>query len=197
MKHLKMLGLVTITALGLTMFAGGSAALATTLATDAAGTIKYAAGTNIHVTLQSGASAMFKDTSGNTIATCTATTIQISTSNATGTWVPGNNTVVTQSGCSQTTDTIANGSGELMKAGTDEGEIVGKGTKVTLGVFGVSCVYGTGEGTKLGTLKGGEAPVLSVNATLPRIEGGFLCPSTGIWIGTFVVTTPHALHFVE
>lgn len=197
MKHLKMLGLAAIAALGLMAFVGAGTASATTLSTDAAGTAKYAVGTEIHATLKPGTSAGFETTSRSLIATCTQTTVQIEVSVATGTWVGGNNTVVAQTGCSQTTDTLAAGGGEIMRVGTDEGEIVGKGTKITLGVFGVSCVYGTGEGTKLGTIKGGEAPILAVNTVLPKVEGGFLCPSTGVWVGTFVVTTPHALHFVE
>ena len=79
----------------------------------------------------------------------------------------------------------------------EKGTVLGKGSKVTLSVFGVSCVYGTGEGTTLGTISSGEAPVLAINATLPRIEGGFLCPSTGTWTANYVVTSPHALYITN
>jgi hypothetical protein len=65
---------------------------------------------------------------------------------------------------------------------------------VTLGIFGTSCTYGTGEGTELGTITGGTSPHLTITATIPRIAGGFLCPSTGVWHATFVVTSPHELH---
>jgi hypothetical protein len=197
MKHMMRFGLAAIAALGLMALVGAGTASATTLATDAAGAAKYAVGTEVHVTLESGNSALFKETNGSLIATCTATTIKGTISTATGTWVGGKSSTLTQSGCSQTTDTLATGSVEIMKIGADEGEVVGKSSKVTLGVFGVSCVYGTAEGTKLGALKGGVAPVLVINTVLPKIEGGFLCPSTGVWVGNFVVTTPHALHFVE
>jgi hypothetical protein len=198
MKHVKLLGLAAIAALGLMALVGAGTTSATTLSTDSAGTAKYAVGTEVHVTLKSGTSALFEETGGSLIATCTETTIKGTISTATGTWVGGKSSTLTQSGCSQTTDTLATGSVEIMKIGADEGEVVGKNSKVTLNVFGVSCVYGTSaEGTKLGTIKGGEAPELVVDRALPRIEGGFLCPSSGVWIATFVVTTPHALHFVE
>jgi hypothetical protein len=198
MKHLGMLGLAAIAALGLMAFVGAGTASATTLATDSAGTIRYPVGTEIHVTLKTGASAVFQNTSRETIATCTQTTILMKTNSGTGTWVSAQNSVVTQSGCSQTTDTINAGGGEIMRIGTeDKGTVVGKNTNVTLNIFGVSCTYGTGEGTTLGTITGGEAPEIAVNTVLPRTAGGFICPSSGIWIGQFVVTSPHALHFVE
>ena len=196
-----MLGLAAIAALGLMAFVGAGTASATTLSTDAAGTVKYAAGQEIHSTLKSGNSAILANTAGETIATCTTSTVKGNIVTATGTWVSGSISSLTwgQEGgkCSQTTDTLANGSLEIMKTGADEGEVIGKGSKVTLSIFGVSCVYGTGEGTKLGTIKGGEAPELIIKAALARIEGGFLCPTTGTWTATYVVTTPHAVHIVE
>ncbi|MGN6275722.1 MAG: DUF6531 domain-containing protein, partial [Solirubrobacterales bacterium] len=60
-------------------------------------------------------------------------------------------------------------------------------------IFGVSCTYGTGTGTTLGTLKGGEEPLLSISASVPKTAGGFLCPSTATWSAEYVVTEPHAL----
>jgi hypothetical protein len=199
MKHLKTLGLAAIAALGLMAVVGVGTASATTFATDAAGTIKYAVGTEIHETQKSGTSGLWEKTNGEKIATCTGSTLKTTIeSNNTGTWVGGAISTLAWEGCSQTTDNLANGSLEIMKTGTDEGEVVGKNTKVTLSVFGVSCVYGTSpEGHKLGTIKGGEAPELVISAVLPRIEGGFLCPTTAHFTWTGIVTSPHALHFVE
>jgi hypothetical protein len=198
MKHLKMLGLAAIAALGLMAFVGAGTASATTLSTDAAGTIKYAVGTEIHSSLKPETSATLNTTSGSLIATCTSSTTKgkIEGSN-TGATVGGKISVLEWGGCSQTTDNLALGSLSIKKTGSDEGEVIGSGSEVTLGVFGVSCVYGTGEGTKLGTLKGGEAPELSINAALPKISGGFLCPGSGTWVAKYTVTSPHALHIVE
>jgi hypothetical protein len=198
MKHLKMLGLAAIAALGLLAFVGAGTASATTLATDSAGTTKYGSGQEIHSTLKTGTSALLEDTFGNPIATCTESTVKGTIGTATGTWVTGNISALTWGGCSQETVTKATGSLEIMKTGADEGEVVGKNSSVTLKVFGISCIYGTtAEGNKLGVIKGGTAPELVINAVLPKKEGGFACPSTGRWTATYIVTTPHALHVVE
>ena len=74
MKHLKMLGLAAIAALGLMAFVGAGSASATTLFTDKAHTIVYKKGTTIHTTLQPGTSARLGETSGGTIATCLKST---------------------------------------------------------------------------------------------------------------------------
>jgi len=197
MKHLKMLGLAVIAALGLMAFVGAGTASATTLATDSAGTTKYAAGTEIHKTLEKNTSVTWTDTSGNTIATCTGSTMKGTIGTATGTWVSVNLGTLTWEGCSQTTDTLKAGSFEIMQTTGDAGEVVSKGMEVTLSIFGVSCVYGTGEGTKLETVTGGEAPTTKATGTVPRVAGGFLCPSTSITHAAYIITTPHALHIVS
>jgi hypothetical protein len=210
MKHLKMLGLAAIAALGLMAFVGAGTASATTLATDAAGTIHYEVGTVIHATLKEGTSAKLESGS-TTIATCTKSTVQGAIEDPvveteiegkkkkfpSGTWITGAISKLTWEGCSQTTDNVSLGSLEIMKTGSDEGEVVGKGSQVTLTAFSTSCTYGTGEGTKLGTIKGGEAPEMVISAELPKTAGSFLCPSVGRWTATYVVTSPHAVHIVE
>jgi hypothetical protein len=198
MTHLKMLGLAAIATLGLMAFVGAGTASATTLSTDAAGTVKYAVGQEIHLTFRAGFSIAWVSTGGETIATCTGSTVKGTIGTATGTSVSVSISSLTWSGCSQTTTTTANGSLEIMKTGTDEGEVIGKNSKVTLGIFGVSCVYGTSaEGTKLGTIKGGTGAELVADAAIPRVEGGFLCPSSIRWKAWFIITTPHAVHIVE
>lgn len=64
MKHLEMPGLVAIAALSLMASVGARTASATTLATDAAGTIHYEVGTVIHMTLKQGTSLATEFTSG-------------------------------------------------------------------------------------------------------------------------------------
>jgi hypothetical protein len=205
MKHVKMLGLAAIAALGLMAFVGAGTASATTLCTSTkvvegktVCAVAYGVGQEIHSTLEAGTSAELLDTSGGLIATCTESTTKGSIEGSnTGTWVGGKISTLTWGGCSQPTKTLAAGSLEIMQTSGDAGEVVGKASEVTLSVFGVSCVYGTKEGTTLGTITGGEAPKLAIAATLPKVSGGFLCPSTGVWHAHYIVTTPHALHIVS
>jgi len=197
MKHLKMLGFAAMAALGLMAFVGAGTASATTLATNSAGTVKYAAGTTFHATLETGTSTTWTDTSGNTIATCTVSTVHGTIGTATGTWVGANIGTLTWENCSQTTDTVNTGSLEFMQTTGDEATVVGKGSNWTQQIFGVSCTYGFGEGTTLGTMTGGEAPTLKITATIPKTAGGFLCPSTSIIHAAYIFTSPHALHFVS
>lgn len=194
MKHLKMLGLAAIAALGLMAFVGAGTASATTLFTDSAKTIAYPVGTVIHSTLKPETSAKLTDTSGNVIATCTKSTTKgkIEGSN-TGASVGGNIEVLTWEGCSQTTDNVNLGSLSISWTSGTSGTVTGKGSNVTLSIFGASCTYGTGEGTTLGTITGGSAPELVINATLSKTAGSFICPSTGRWDAEYIVTEPHAL----
>ncbi len=187
MKHLKMLGLAAIAALGLLAFIGAGAASAD-LYTDAGKTIKYGTGTTVNASLATGKSAALK-TGGTTIATCTGGGVHGTTENETGT-VTGSISSLTWTGCSQTTHTVANGKLSVSSSGA----VTGSGNAVTLGIFGTSCTYGTGAGVTLGTLEGGETPVLKINANIPRTAGGFLCPSVGTWEAEYIVTEPHALY---
>ena len=186
MKHLKIMALAAVAAMAFMAFAAGSASA--DLYTDAAKTVKYAKGTTIVSSLAPGGSAALKSGS-STIATCTGGEVHGTTENETGT-VTGGISSLTWTGCSQTTHTVANGKLSI----ATNGDVTGSGSQVTLGIFGVSCTYGTGEGTKLGTLSSGETPVLKINANIAKVAGGFLCPSTGTWEAEYIVTTPHALY---
>ena len=91
----------------------------------------------------------------------------------------------TWSSCSVTTHTLSNGSLFISSTGT----VVGKGEVVTVNFSGVSCRYGTGSGTDLGTLTTGK---LSTNAIINEQEPkSFLCPDTTEWIGLINITAPH------
>jgi hypothetical protein len=193
MKHLKMLGLAAIAALGLMAFVGASSASATTLFTNSNLTNPYAAGTT--VTLSTIRSSIFTGSGGETTMTCTGSSIKGSTSNETGTTISLSISSLTWFGCSTTTDTVANGSLSIEKTGTSEGKVAGSGSQWTYTVFGVSCTYGTGTGTTLGTLTGGEVPKLVINgASLTKTAGGFLCPTTTGWDAEYTFTEPHALY---
>jgi hypothetical protein len=168
----------------------------TSLYTDGAKTIRYPGGTIIDLSLKSSTSMTLAQTSGETIATCTESTAKGRTEGEVSKATPVSLETLSWGGCKQTTDTINLGSLELKQVGTeDKGEVIGKSSNVTMEIFSVSCTYGTGEGTTLGTIVGGEAPVLAINVTINKTAGGFLCPSTGIWKAEYVVTEPHALHF--
>jgi len=195
MKYLKMLGLAAAAAMALMAFGAGSAS-ATTLFTDSAKTKDYVSGTGIDASLVSGGSARLTSGSGATIATCTGGTVEGITTNTTGTYVSGNVEAanMTWSGCSQTTQTTAGGTIHIDHTSGNNGTVTGTGFGVTVAIFGVSCTYGAGEGTHLGTLVGGETPILTIETTVKKIAGPFPCPGTAGWDAEYVVTSPHALY---
>jgi hypothetical protein len=192
MKYVKMLGLAAVAAMALMAFGAGTAS-ATTLFTDQAKTIKYPKGTTLHSTLAAGNSATLTS-GGSTIATCTISTVHATQDNETGATVTGTVTKIVWEGCSQTTHTISTGKLHIshIAGGATNGTVTSSGANVTVQIFGVSCTYGTGEGTHLGTLVGGASPHLTIATTVTKTAGGFLCPNTAGWDATYVVTTPHA-----
>jgi len=192
MKYLKMLGLAAVAAMALMAFGAGTAS-ATKLCTDSACTTVYAAGTEIKSELVAGTSAALTS-GGSTIATCTSSGVAGTTSNKEGATVSGNISSLTWGGCSQTTHTVANGSLEIAWTSGSNGTVTGKNSQVTVQIFGVSCTYGTGEGTHLGSITGGTSPILKITTTVAKTAGGFLCPSTAGWDAEYVLTSPHALY---
>jgi hypothetical protein len=191
MKTLKALGLATVAAMVLMAFAGAGAAQAI-LYTDAAKTIPYSAGTVVDLSLKSGTTTKLTR-GGSTEATCTESTAKGKVANE-----PGEPLVLLETlswgGCSQTTDTLAKGSLEIKWTSGTSGEVIGKEAQWTETVVGVSCIYGFGEGTKLGTISGGEASALKVEAAVKKMAGGFLCPETPTLDAEYIFTEPHAVY---
>lgn len=173
----------------------GSAS-ATVLCTDSECSTVYPTGTKIGGGLKSGTTARFTS-GGSTLVTCTGSSIGGTTSNESGATVSGNISELTWNGCSQTTKTVANGALQIAWTSGSNGTVSGTGSEVTVAIFGMSCTYGTGGGTHLGTLTGGEEPTLAISATVPRIAGGFLCPASASWDAEYVITEPHALFVAE
>src|SRR6478735_5197302 len=174
MKTLRALGLATIAAMVLTALAGAGTAQAI-LYTDAAKTIPYAAGTVIDLSLKSGTTT--KLTRGGAIEdTCTESTAKGKTASESGEVISINLETLTWGGCNQTIDTLANGKLEIKWTSGTSGEVIGKESQWTAMITGLSCTYGFGEGTKLGTISGGEAPVLKVEAAVKKAAGSILCP---------------------
>jgi hypothetical protein len=134
------------------------------------------------------------DGSGNTIATCTGSTIKGRVAN-----ISEATTVSLEElswpACNQTTHTISPGELKIAHiAGTDNGTVTGRNSQVTFGIFGVSCTYGFGAGTDLGTLTGGVEPTLSFNAVVAKTAGGFLCSDTVAWTASYKLTQPTPLY---
>jgi hypothetical protein len=206
MRTLKMLGLAAIAALGLMAFVGaGTASAATTCKTkpNAANECPagwhYPIGTISHMTLKAGTSANLTNTAGETIVTCTESTIKTHSTTTGGLNQPVKKaiTVATWGSvatpCTTTTDTTALGELQVEATSGGNGTVSGSGSKVTVNFAGVSCVYGTGAGTTIGTVTGGEPATVDVNAVVNKQEGGFLCPTTTLWKATYVVTEPKPL----
>jgi hypothetical protein len=209
MKYLKMLGLAAVAAMALTAFLGASSASATVLCTTTppAGT---ACGTGWHVdelTLAVGANPLIlKNTSGSIEAKCTKAGVTVTkdvtgsaTTTAAGevpkthlTWAPKGE------GCTNKTETIAGGTLEIhWIEGTDNGTVTAKGFEVTVELAGLTCTLGL-EGTKsIGDLTGGAPAVMHVNVGVVKKAGSFLCPTTGIWEGTYEVTNHTTVDVVK
>jgi hypothetical protein len=68
---------------------------------------------------------------------------------------------------------------------------------VNTGFFG-SCTYGTGTGTDMGTIVGGNPAILTINARIPltKNESG-LCPAETRLTAEYAVTTPSPLWFAS
>lgn len=206
MKYLKMIGLAAVSAMALMAFMGASTASADELCTTTAVNNMCPEGkliTEIHGTLKKGTSAKLTDTEGFTLDTCTAGTVKIkNTSQGTGVNpITGSVEALTWgeagTSCAFTTDTLANGSTSATQATGGGTTVTSKGSQVTIntGLFG-SCVYGTGEGTDLGsTANGGNE--LVINATVNKISGGFACPTTAKWSATYTITNHNAVFYIQ
>jgi hypothetical protein len=94
---------------------------------------------------------------------------------------------------------ITKGSLEIHYVGEGRGTMTGKNSRITVNCAGVSCAYGTAAGgTDLGAL---DEPVTSssdaritISASLPKMEGGFLCAGVETWTGEYIVTSPTPLY---
>jgi hypothetical protein len=191
MKYMKMLGLVAVAAMALMAFGAGSAS-ATTLFKNA--TEHYPAGTTIEAS-QVGSGSL-KDTSGNTIVTCTGGDISGKTDITSGESISGALATLKFTNCTSEVHTMKTGSLSITHiSGTTNGTVTSIGSEVKITVFGTECLYGTGAGTHLGTLTGGAPATLKVNTIVTEQEPKkFLCPDDARWEATFAVTKPNPLY---
>jgi hypothetical protein len=188
MKYMKMLGLAAVAAMALMAFGAGTAS-ATTLFKNSAKTEHYAAGTTIQAS-QVG-TGYLKDTSGNTIVSCSSGAITGKTSNTTGALIEGPISTLDFTSCTSEVHTVKTGSLTI----NEKGVVTSAGSEVRITVFGTSCYYGTGAGTSLGTLVSGAPATLKVNSVVNEQEPkSFLCPDDARWEATFTVTSPTSLY---
>lgn len=206
MKYLKMLGLAAIAASALMAFIGAGTASATILCetnvTSGCGNAwDVVSGSELDFSLESGTSALLKETPfpggfGGTIATCTESTSKGTTSNTSGTSVSGSldETLdanghpkgLTFGNCTNTVTVIKAGSLSVTNsAGTKNGAVSSTGAKVTIVAFGLNCIYET-NGTSIGTITGNAsaAPTFDIKAVIPSTNG---CPD-GVWSGSYGYT---------
>ena len=179
MKHFKIIGLAVMAAAALMAFA--STASATVLTSPS--------GTEYTNTLTSTATESLLLKAGFANITCTESTVsgkvEVNTTSA-----EGKITTLSFGNCGGVTvDVLKNGSLKVASGGA----VTGKESEVTVSTLGTSCVYGTGAGTSLGTLKGGTTASLQISASLNKISGGFLCANPASWSGKYTVTTPDTL----
>lgn len=201
MKHLKMFGIAVIAAAALTALAAAGSAQATVLCTspDTPGCTNphtYTANTEIDFSQKSGASIRF--TSGaTTVTTCTGNTIKGKTTSTSAEAIKLQIEQLTWTGCGQTVDTLVLGELSIQQIkGTHSATVKGTGTQWTMTISGVSCTYGFGESTYLGTLTHGEEPTLTFAALAKKLAGGGTCPAEIGLDDELVVTAPHALYVV-
>ncbi len=196
------IGLATIVLLIIGALVGAAPASATELYGTAPPNDTLGAGTEITATLKSSTSLLLKDTLGGANDTCTSSEVKnkIETAGSSTTNPSGKVSGLTFSSCSHTTTVIKNADGffgelEIKNiAGTTNGTVISKGTRVTVKstIFGVSCVANTGAGTTLGTLTGAkssEVGTLDVNAVITMENG---CGDSTL-TGTYLITSPTGL----
>ncbi|MDQ3724769.1 MAG: hypothetical protein M3335_02580 [Actinomycetota bacterium] len=212
MKYVKTLGLAAVAAMALMAFFGASSASATVLCktTITEGCVSsgqhYPAGTQIVAT-----STNTKLTAGSATVSCAHSEVKGKTSNtgSASETVFGPISTLTFTTCSSTVHVLNPGSLEVhhlnktAEKPRQMGSLTSKNAAVTVNIFGVSCVYGTSAaGTNLGVItdNAGSNPsttTVDIATTVERKEGGFLCPSTGVWEGTYTITSPHSLFIAK
>jgi hypothetical protein len=198
MKHLKMLGLAAIAAMGLMAFLGASAASATVLCKQdvTSGCTSKIEATKT-LTFSAEGSTFLTGPFGEIVSTCTGSTVSGNVTNAGGAaaTVVGSITSLSFTGCTKTV-TTTNTSGVTTTgtlevhsiAGTDNGTVTSNDTTVTIDntILG-TCHFLTSNtplGTLTGTQKTGGAATFDIEAKIPSENCGF----SGQWHGKYVYT---------
>lgn len=209
MHYLTMLGLAAVAAVAVMAFAGAGSASATVICkTEPVEHVcpegwDYPAGTEGTASLVSGTTETLE--SGTTVLdTCSASTVTGVSENTGSATSTVHSTLTTLTfgteitPCSKKTTTINPGTGELhWIKGTNNGTLTTMGTEVTINTVFGTCVYGTGAGTDMGTVVGGNPGRLAIDATVPKISGNALCPSNATFTAEYRATSPTAAWVAE
>ena len=193
MNYLKMLGLTAVLALSLMAAFGGGTAVA-----DEVCTTEDCSGETTINTLEISqvGTSTYSTTGGTTLLTCGAGKIHVSITNQGAGVDPITGSVeeTRLTECTTTVTTLNNGSIDVSATGGN-GTVSFTGSEITTnGIFGASCVYGAGLGLDIGAFEGTS---LSVNTTVPRISGGFTCPSDVVWKASFQITNHSTVYFLN
>jgi hypothetical protein len=197
------LGLAVMAVLACMAFVGASSASATKFCKNNTSTVTcsepYASETQVHSVLTGTAS--FEMTTGEVLASCTASTLQLRVENAGGAEATVSGPIssltwgFTGEGCGQVTETLRPGRLEFHQiANTNNATATASKTQITSHMLGVSCIYEAGTALDIGVLTGGNPAILDVNAVLTKTESGFLCPEDMRWTASYEVTSPTPLY---
>jgi hypothetical protein len=198
MRYFKTLGLAAVAVAALMAFVGAGTASATVICKNNLNTEKcsepYPVGTKGTASLAAGTTAILETTAGETLVTCTESTISSTLENAGSatTTVKSGVSTMTFGKCTVPVVVLKGGSAELHHiAGTDNGTLTTFGTEVTVNtIFFGSCVYGSGNGLDVGTTIGGNPGSMTLSTVFPKISGGIACPSDARFTGKYVATSP-------
>ena len=199
MKYIKMLGLAAIAAAALAALLGAGTASATVLCevtpapnTHCGATNHVKSGTELDFSLESGTSTLLKGPFGETIATCTESTVKdkTTTTGSTTETVKGEVKALSFTSCNRPVTVVSGGSLEVHhESGFDNGTVTSSGATIEIHNVPLlgTCKYTT-NATDIGTLTGkspaGGPPTFHIGATITSENG---CP-TGAWSGKYVYT---------
>ncbi|HET8955963.1 MAG TPA: hypothetical protein VFN18_09930 [Solirubrobacterales bacterium] len=203
MKLSKIFGFAAVMAMAVMAIGAGSAS-ATTLEVNG---VAQNNAVTINASLESGSSALLKDSGGTTVDTCTESSVGGTTEkdvsgDYSGTTVTGALTTLSFGKCSHPTKVISKGKLHVeWITGTTNGTVSSSGAEVTVWstVFQITAVCKTGEGSDIGTLTGATngSSNSAAFATLD-INGKMSCGIfSATWTGSYIVTSPAELGVVS
>lgn len=196
MKYARRLSLAAGIVMALTAVAGVAMASASSgvlcsTPTDPCNS-RWPTGTVLDFSLKSGTSAKFALTSGETLGTCSSSTLKGKlTSNSPGGEATVENTELTWGGCTFPTTTLKRGKYKVNSTGSGNGTLyLIEEIEITIShpILG-SCTYLIVITTDLGTWNDSTG-VLSVNDVGKKSGGSALCPETAKLTAEYVKTEP-------
>jgi hypothetical protein len=154
---------------------------------------RYAKGTQLHAVMKEGSFVMKNEFQTGECQNWTFTSKTLTAGSATEA-VEGMNETTEAAPCNGVAIFLRTGGYSIHHlTGTSNGQFTMKSFEVLLKQFGVECRYG---GTfEAGTLIGGNPATYKINASVPKISGGFLCgEAMTLQSGTIEFTTPKPLY---